>query len=80
MMRALTFLFVIMKNLFIDTESIPEQTINFSWRTIFQKGVLKSFYTYNQFNKQVLNMSLTSKQKINITTEFKSTLLDRTYP
>jgi len=35
---------------------------------------------YNQFKKQVLNMSLTNKQKKQITTEFKSTLMDKTYP
>jgi len=35
---------------------------------------------YNQFKKQVTNIPLTRKQKDQITLEFKSTLLDKTYP
>lgn len=35
---------------------------------------------YNQFKKQVTNIPLTRKLKDQITLEFKSTLLDKTYP
>lgn len=71
------FFYFIMKYLFID-ESIDEK--NYVVGGILTNSENDLLLTYNQFKKQVLNMPLTSKQKINITTKFKSTLLDRTYP
>ena len=35
---------------------------------------------YSQFKKQIMNIPMTRKQKENVTYEFKSSLLDRTYP
>ena len=76
MMRALTFFFT-MKYLFID-ESIDENF--YVVGGIFVDNESELLLVYNQFKKQVLKMPLTNKQKINITTEFKSILLDKTYP
>ena len=66
-----------MKYLFID-ESIDEKF--YVVGGILTDSESELLLVYNQFKKQVLNMPLTNKQKINITTEFKSTLLDKTYP
>ena len=66
-----------MKYLFID-ESIDQNY--YVVGGILTNSESDLLFAYNQFKKQVLNMPLTKKQKINITTEFKSTLLDRTYP
>lgn len=66
-----------MKYLFID-ESIDDNY--YVVGGILTNSENDLLLVYNQFKKQVLNMPLTNKQKINITTEFKSTLLDKTYP
>ena len=66
-----------MKYLFID-ESIDENFYVVGGILVDNENEL--LLVYNQFKKQVLKMPLTNKQKINITTEFKSILLDKTYP
>ncbi|MDO4941059.1 MAG: DUF3800 domain-containing protein [Erysipelotrichaceae bacterium] len=66
-----------MKYLFID-ESIDQNY--YVVGGILTNSENDLLLVYNQFKKQVLNMPLTNKQKINITTEYKSTLLDKTYP
>ena len=66
-----------MKYLFID-ESIDEKY--YVVGGILTNSENDLLLVYNQFKKQILNMPLTNKQKRNITTEFKSTLLDKTYP
>ncbi len=66
-----------MKYLFID-ESIDSKYYVVGGILVDNENDL--LLVYNQFKKQVLNMSLTNKQKKQITTEFKSTLMDRTYP
>lgn len=66
-----------MKYLFID-ESIDSKYYVVGGILVDNENDL--LLVYNQFKKQVLNMSLTNKQKKQITTEFKSTLMDKTYP
>lgn len=70
-------LHIIMKYLFID-ESIDE--IYYVVGGILVNSEKELLLVYNQFKKQVLKMPLTNRQKVSITTEFKSTLLDKTYP
>ena len=66
-----------MKYLFID-ESIDSKYYVVGGVLVNNENDL--LFVYNQIKKQILNMSLTDKQKKMITTEFKSTLLDRTFP
>lgn len=76
LMRALTFYFF-MKYLFID------ESIDLNYYVV--GGILVDneddlLLVYNQFKKQIMNIPLTRKQKDTITLEFKSVLLDKTYP
>lgn len=66
-----------MKYLFID-ESIDSKYYVVGGVLVNKENDL--LFVYNQIKRQILNMSLTDKQKKMITTEFKSTLLDRTFP
>lgn len=66
-----------MKFLFID-ESIDSKYYVVGGVLVNKENDL--LFVYNQIKRQILNMSLTDKQKKMITTEFKSTILDRTFP
>jgi len=78
MMWALTFSFTKdMKYLFID-ESIDSKHYVVGGILVDSENEL--LLVYNQFKKQITNIPLTRKQKDQITLEFKSTLLDKTYP
>lgn len=66
-----------MKYLFID-ESINENT--FVVGGILIENDTEHFVAYNQFKKQIKEIPLTRKQKDRITFEFKSTLLEQSFP
>ena len=66
-----------MQYLYID-ESLDEKV--FVVGGILVNSEKDLLLAYSQFKKQIMNIPMTRKQKENVTYEFKSSLLDRTYP
>lgn len=71
------FLLFKMQYLYID-ESLDEKV--FVVGGILVNSEKDLLLAYSQFKKQIMNIPMTRKQKENVTYEFKSSLLDRTYP
>lgn len=71
------FFNITMKYLYID-ESVDENY--FVVGGILVDSQKDLFLAYNQFKKNILNIPMTRKQKERVTYEFKSNLLDSSYP
>ena len=76
-MRALTFFTLYMKYLYID-ESIGEQL--FVVGGILADSEEDLLFAYRQLKKQISRIPMTRKQKESVMNEFKSVILERTYP
>lgn len=71
------FFIFCMKYLYID-ESADEKY--FVVGGILVDSEQDLFLAYNQFKKQITNTPMTRKQKERVTNEFKSTILEKSYP
>ena len=71
------FISLYMQYLYID-ESLDKNVFVVGGILVDRENDL--LLAYKQFKKQVINASMTRKQKDEVSYEFKSTLLERTYP
>ena len=71
------FISLYMQYLYID-ESLDKNVFVVEGILVDRENDL--LLAYKQFKKQVINASMTRKQKDEVSYEFKSTLLERTYP